>query len=260
MRLTRKGKARLTRKKLRAFYTAIIGSFTTTSKMPTVSYGIPAGYCPLGSLLAKLEGTTCTNCYALKGAYRFPSTVRAMERRYRSIVLALSNDLERERWIEAMAWLQADRYERTQKVLKRTGKVGRDDGQFFRWHDSGDLQSIAHLGLLVEVARRTPLVRYWLPTREAGTVTRWLDLFGSFPANLTVRVSTARVDRAPAPAVRRLRSIDPRVAFSGVHSFGADELPPYKLARCGAPQNDGECGECRACWVPEVEHISYHLH
>src|SRR5262245_62757253 len=58
-----------------------IGGLSDPSKMPCLSYSTPADACHLGSLLRKLPGTTCHDCYAMKGCYIFKSTREAMARR-----------------------------------------------------------------------------------------------------------------------------------------------------------------------------------
>ena len=50
---------------------AITGTLSKPGKMPGFSYGIPAKECKTGSKLAKIKGSVCYNCYALKGMYRF---------------------------------------------------------------------------------------------------------------------------------------------------------------------------------------------
>ena len=47
----------------------ITGSMTRTSKMPGLSYSLPAWECKTGAKLRKVEGTPCFGCYALKGNY-----------------------------------------------------------------------------------------------------------------------------------------------------------------------------------------------
>ena len=44
----------------------ITGTLSKPSKMPGWSYGIPAKECNIGSKLAKIPGTVCHGCYALK--------------------------------------------------------------------------------------------------------------------------------------------------------------------------------------------------
>ena len=104
----------------------IVGGLSTPGKMPCYSINLPATACKLGSILARVPGTTCHGCYALKGRYRFKTTKRAMARRLRA--------LDHEAWIPAMTALI-------------TGH------KYFSWHDSGDLQGPQHLKNIFEVAR-----------------------------------------------------------------------------------------------------------
>ena len=95
----------------------IVGGLSAPGKMPCPSINLPAVACVTGSKLAKVPGTTCHGCYALKGRYRFPDTVKAMNRRLAA--------LQDSRWVRAMVVLMKDR-------------------KYFRWHDSGDIQSAWH--------------------------------------------------------------------------------------------------------------------
>jgi len=59
----------------------ITGTLSKPSKMPGWSYGIPAKECKTGSKLAKIPGTVCHGCYALKGCYVFPNVQEAQYKR-----------------------------------------------------------------------------------------------------------------------------------------------------------------------------------
>ena len=115
--------------------------------MPEGSYNLPATACQTGQILAKVEDTPCSGCYALKGRYRFPNVKDALQRRLAS--------LTHPRWVEAMTVL----------VKKK---------KHFRWHDSGDIQSVDHLKKIYEVCINTPKTMHWLPTQER----RYLPLQG----------------------------------------------------------------------------------
>ena len=53
---------------------------TRTSKMPGLSYSLPAWECQTGSKLRKVKGTPCYGCYALKGNYlRYPAMNKILE-------------------------------------------------------------------------------------------------------------------------------------------------------------------------------------
>lgn len=252
---------RTERKLKRERLLAFVGGLSNPSKMPTLSYSTPAYLCPLGSLLAEREGSTCSDCYALKGRYIMPNVMAAMERRAAAVRLALSDSKERWKWVDAMAWLMHDRLHRTEIALARNGKPGADDGRCFRWHDSGDVWSVEHLNMLNDVALACPSIRFWLPSREAGMVAKWHTTYlGGFAPNLNVRLSVPMVDEAPAGLLLTLAAEHANVSTSGVHTFGTTYLPPFEMARCVAPLTNGECRDCRACWVPEIKHISYRKH
>ena len=147
----------------------IIGGLSKPSKMPGWSYGLPAKECKTGSRLRKIPGSTCYNCYALKGFYVFPVVKEAQYRRLQAT--------KGPQWVEAMA-----------------AAVNSKKSTWFRWHDSGDVQDLDHLNKIFEVCRLTPGKRHWLPTREA-----WIrDHAKRFPKNLTVRLSMPMVDQTPA--------------------------------------------------------------
>jgi len=67
---------------------SITGTLSKPSKMPGWSYGIPAKECKTGSKLAKIPGTVCHGCYALKGCYLFPNVQAAQYKRLLLILLS----------------------------------------------------------------------------------------------------------------------------------------------------------------------------
>ena len=144
----------------------ITGGLSAPSKMPGPSYNLPATQCITGAKLAKIPGSVCHGCYALKGRYRFNNVKAAMARRLEA--------LGHPDWIAAMT------------VLIKGEPV-------FSWHDSGDLQSPEHLKAIFEVCKNTPETRHWMPTREA----RFLKLMDPdvIPKNLIIRFSSHMVDQ-----------------------------------------------------------------
>ena len=108
----------------------------------------------------------------------------------------------------------------------------------FRWHDSGDVQDLDHLNKIYEVCKATPSKRHWMPTREA-----WIkDHLDSKPDNLVIRFSSPMVDQGP------------------VMSWPNTSTVSTKSRTCPAPDQDNSCGDCRACWDPEVKNIEYGQH
>ena len=148
---------------------AITGSMTRTSKMPGLSYSLPAWECKTGSKLRKIKNSVCSMCYALKGNYTRYKAIKAAQ--YVRLA-SLNNEL----WTAAIV---------TQ--IKRQ--------KYFRWHDAGDVQDVQHLNKIYEVCRLTPGTKHWMPTREA-----WIkDHLDSKPDNLVIRFSAPMIDQeAPA--------------------------------------------------------------
>jgi len=113
--------------------------------------------------------------------------------------------------------------------------------KYFRWHDSGDVQSVEHLLKIFTVARLTPETKHWLPTREAWT--QKYDNKKYKPDNLTLRFSMPMVDQ---PAAGSWQNTSTVVSGAG--------------RTCPAPDQGNECKECRACWDPSVKNVAYGKH
>ena len=198
---------------------AYVGGLSDPSKMPCKSYNLPAKNCRVGSQLSKLSGSVCSDCYALKGRYLFPIVQRALERRLATI--------RKKNWATNMA-------------------RSINTAPFFRWHDSGDIQSLRHLHNIADVAKRTPDTLHWLPTREVGIVRDFLRN-QSAPSNLIIRVSGAMMD-------------GPRPKHFAHTSTVHDRTIPTDSHVCPAATQANQCGDCRACWSQDVGNISYPHH
>jgi hypothetical protein len=206
------------------------GGLQIVSKMPGYAYATPARACGVGSRLRMVAGSTCASCYAFEGFYKVyaNSIDRAQAKRLESLKDAL--------WVESMAFL-INHY-------CQDGEAKALRGTYFRWHHSGDIQSIDHLRDIVAVVAATPNVTHWLPTREYAIVAKYRAIYGEFPANLTVRLSAHMVD-GDAPSGYGL----PTSTVTTNHD-----------ATCPAPTQGNACGDCRACWSPDVADVSYGLH
>jgi hypothetical protein len=141
-------------------------------------------------------------------------------------------------WVDAMVALL--------NAAHKPRKVGIPLSPHHRWHDSGDLQSEEHLAKICQVAEQTPGLSHWLPTREIGILTRFVKSGGKVPSNLTIRASATMIDGA-APKAWPITST--------VHASAA---PRGHV--CPAPEQDNNCGSCRACWSIDVPNVSYHKH
>jgi hypothetical protein len=210
----------------------VAGSLGYPSKMPGTAYGISAHACITGGKLATVPGSVCHGCYALKANYLYPSVATAHAQRLAGISSPT--------WSAAMVTMLLSAHKRGR------GRNGKFAKGWHRWFDSGDLQSIEHLGKICAVAKATPKIRHWLPTRELGIVRKYRAAGGRIPRNLVIRVSATMVD-GPAPKAWS--------TTSGVHAKA-----PAQGYTCPAPKQGGKCKSCRACWDPKVKHTSYHLH
>ena len=147
-----------------------------------------------------------------------------MEKRFQSLTHPL--------WVDAMTFL-----------INKKEKSG-----VFRWHDSGDIQDLEHLQKIVQIAENLPHIKFWLPTREYGIVSDYVEKIAKeFPENLCIRLSAYMIDgKTPDSLAKRLG-----VQVSGVTKEGFT---------CPAPKQNNSCADCRACWDRSVYCINYKQH
>lgn len=203
----------------------ITGGLSHTAKMPCPSFSLPAAACKTGSKLAGQAGTVCSSCYAKKGNYaRFPVVKNLLQHRLDLLEHWIAT--KPSTWVEAMVTL-----------------IG--DYRYFRWHDSGDVQSEAHMAAIAKVAHHLPKTDFWLPTHEVWVARQAAK--GAYPDNLVVRLSAAKVDGPPS----RMAGLT-----STVHLLTV----PKSEDLCRAPENGNKCGTCRKCWDRGVRNIAYMFH
>lgn len=197
--------------------------------MPCPSWGISPKHCMTGSRLRNTKGTVCEKCYACKGHYTMINTEHAHEQRLAA--------LEHPRWTDAMV----------AQILLHTDA-------FFRWFDSGDVQSKEHAEKILDVARRTPSVAHWIPSLELSI---WNDVYGAIPRNVTVRISSPLIDKHR-----------PNKTFNTSLVKHADkdtwttlvQQNSQNLWHCPAPLQDNKCLACRACWDKDIKTVAYRQH
>ena len=251
----------------------IAGTLGKPSKMPGMSYGLPANNgsfvekickakgwkipeqygCQIGKLLAKLKGTVCSSCYAdEKANYGYPSVQIAQTKR----LVGLTDTL----WVEAMVFLIDRQFDKTFNEalvnwidysfcndlkwnIEQCETMAMHDVAFFRWHDSGDIINHEHLEKICLVASFTPYLAHWIPTRETKLVNTFT---GIVPSNLLIRHSAHKVDM----------SISSKVAHCSSVSFNKPSIG----VDCSAPTYFNECGTCRKCWSYDVSEVTYPIH
>ena len=131
--------------------------------------------------------------------------------------------LQDSRWVRAMVTLMQGR-------------------PYFRWHDSGDIQSAWHLTQIFEVCKLTPDTQHWLPTQERKFLPLSTD---SIPKNLIIRLSNAKNDTKPGRAWTHWSTVVTKPRAGHV---------------CPAPEQGNQCGSCRACWSKDVKEVQYKIH
>ena len=197
---------------------------SVTSKLDGVrSWSLEAlETCP-GSLAAPGQLVdACAGCYATTGNYRF-ANVKAPRAHNKK-------DWQRLAWVDDMVnELQNDRY--------------------FRWFDSGDMYTLPLAEKILEVMRRTPWVNHWLPTRMY-----------KFPK---YRLVLAEMQALKNVSVRFSSDSVTGEYTKGLH--GSVIIPaPDQVKRgtklCEAYDNNGACGDCRACYDKKIKVIAYPAH
>ena len=213
----------------------VCGTLTQTSKMPCKSMSLPTESCITGFKMAQIKGSICSSCYADKGFYNvYQNTIKPSQfARLDAVHQAMADAFQAELWVSGMVSL-----------------IGADS--HFRWHDAGDLQGLAHLELIAAVCESTPNCDHWLPTREYAIVKQYIAKHGALPRNLMVRLSAMYPDQ-PVKIPASLVGV-PNITASNVHTHGK----PVHGTRCAAPDQNGECRDCRVCWSNTV--VSYELH
>jgi len=200
-----------------------VGRLGKAGKMPCPTYSTPASLCVTGNRLRKIEGSTCHKCYAMRGNYLYPNVQGGLKKRF--------DAFKKNSFVDAMS-LMINRY-----AIK---------SGYFRWFDSGDLNSISMLEKIAMVCQNTPKIKHWLPTREAKIVKDYLKIYKKFPSNLLVRVSAPMIDGKPLKSFRWTSTVHHKK-----NHIGHD---------CPARFQENKCMDCRACWDRKVKNVSYHKH
>jgi hypothetical protein len=197
--------------------------FSKPSKMPCRSWSLEAlTTCPASKDSNGDLVPACNGCYATGGQYRYPNV--------KNLRLHNQDDWKNDDWVDAMvAELDNDRY--------------------FRWFDSGDMYDIRLATKMLEVMRRTPWTRHWLPTRmhKFDKFKPVIALMELLP-NVVVRLSSDGV----------LGEVIEGQTTSTIIPTISHKRP--NMSACEAYERDGKCGTCRACWDKDVKVVAYVAH
>lgn len=196
-----------------------VGGLSKPSKMPCWSYSLPASMCITGGQLSLDPTSVCFKCYAKRNNYLWKPVQACLHRRAYSIL--------RPHWVPNMTYL-----------------INNLSPDYFRWNDSGDLQSPEHLIKIIDVCNGTPQCRHYLPTKEYGFVQEVMNHL-TLPENLCLRLSTYTVDGEPPLHLGLPCSITT-----------TDE----SKVNCSAPKQGNKCLDCRKCWTKMFNLIYYKKH
>ena len=238
-----------------------VGGLSKPSKMPGYGYSLPAESCVTGSVLCNRPGSVCSDCYACRGNYTFPNVAACL---FDRLACVAQDD-----WQQNMC----------DAIRAVYPNATTENPERFRWHDSGDVQSVAHLRAIVEIAREVRGVLFWLPTKEKGFLTKYIGEVGSYsvPDNLCIRFST-HYHNQTAPGwlelkgkSRRYRGnyswvFNPASLDNGIGAAFADDT---KAGAWGHPcpvsfgdEHNVGCAHynCFECWYRDTETVVYHRH
>ena len=214
----------------------ITGGLSYTTKMPEASNAIPAKNCKVGTSLRGIKGSVCYKCYAHdRGNYQWEVVKNAQERRYQKLYHPL--------WVTAMTmllWLKVKSY--------------------FRWHDSGDIDSMKHLCNIIEVCENTPHIKHWLPTKEKRLVREFLNRGGVIPINLVISMSGYFVDGGTVKGFDDQPQITHHLTYSKRNRDGAVSKGYICPVEDGLGFKSCDQANCSACWNPSVRVVAGALH
>jgi hypothetical protein len=197
------------------------------SKMPGSTFAQDAFQCGVGSKLREVPGSICSECNMIRIQKMRPSVDKGYK-----LNQSKWENCKPQDWIDSMVFQINRLYLRTLQP-------------YHRWFDSGDLADQEQLMSIDMVARLTPQINHWLPSKEYTLVKEYL-LRNIPPKNLLIRVSAPMVDGKPSKHYRNT---------STVHKNKSPQGFP-----CQARSRGNHCGECRACWDMDVANVSYPKH
>lgn len=196
---------------------------SVTSKLGVKSWSLQAlETCPASRDDKGELVPACAGCYATSGTYHYSNVkkVRADNKEAWKMNTFVSD------FVEA---LQNERY--------------------FRWFDSGDMYTLELAEKMYTIMLQTPWVNHWLPTRMKK-FSKFADIISKMEAlpNVKVRFSADSVDGTYTKGLH-----------GSVIVPSADKADSNTFV-CKAPENEGKCGTCRACYDKNVDLIGYIAH
>jgi hypothetical protein len=167
----------------------------------------------------------CRGCYAQFGNYRFKSVIASREHN--------EEDWQKPDWVSVMV-----------SLLKHE--------TYFRWFDSGDIYCVELANKILQVCQKTPHVKHWIPTRsyKIKSIAKVLNKLQALD-NVVVRISGDLINREIQFFLGNTSSV---ITEKYKPTVGKGYLV------CQSKKREGKCGNCRACWNKEVNHVYYPTH
>ena len=220
------------------------------SKIHGSTFNLPTQFCNVGSKLKQITGSVCSDCYAVKiekGIHG--KTVLNSEMNNYNKWKETESTGNYALWVNAMT-KQIENHSRLKQKKNEQGF------NLHRWFSSGDLQGLSMLECIVQIARNTPTIRHWLPTKEKIVVENYIRKHGKFPDNLTVRVSDSMIDgKQNKPSEYYVRS-----TVQGRKTKQEDSRLIGYSCPVTLDKKRKSCGDCSACWNKDVSYIIYKQH
>lgn len=219
------------------------------SKILGSTFSLPAQLCQTGSKLAKIEGSVCSNCYALSGFYNMPSVKKSLALNHVLISSVLNKTTDSRLYVLAYAFLVA-------KTALKKAKKEQEGFDLHRVFASGDFINERHVSLYNSIASLLPAVMFWIPTKEKGHVSRFQafmhEIGETMQPNMVIRVSYAMVDHS-------VIATDSATPHSIVVSDWS-KAPRHAFWCSAQLSENGACNDCRECWNGENKLIAYKQH
>ena len=201
-----------------------------TSKMPCKSISLPIEETCKGryKLNSKILKEICEKCYAGKGAYNWPPSVK----------------LKNHNLVETR------KHNFVPDMIKLLSKM-----DYFRWFDSGDIENEIMLEKLYQICLETPNTKHWIPTKSRDLFDQYLwEMLEALP-NVKVRFSSpsknGKYDNIHgSTAISDKSQLDGNLFLCKAKSIG--------FKKNGKP-NPKKCHNCRACWH-NPRPIAYEVH
>jgi hypothetical protein len=196
---------------------------SVTSKLGVKSWSLQAlETCPAAYDTNGEIVKACAGCYARGNTYYYPNVIAVRE-------------------FNKKAWKMSTFVSDFVDALSNE--------RYFRWFDSGDMYTLELAEKMYNIMVLTPWVSHWLPTRMQK-FSKFADIIEKMNAlpNVKVRFSADTVDGTYTKGLHG-SVIVPTAEQADTNTFV-----------CKAPENEGKCGKCRACYDKNVDLIGYIAH